>query len=166
MLARWGRRAGAVTCLLLFAGCAQQGATVQSHAVHHLYLVILALATPVFLLVEGLLLWSVVRYRRRDDEPAPQTLGGNRALIGFFAFGAVIVAVLFPFGEQALSVVDHQDPNPVIDIRLEAFQWEWTAFYLNEGIFSTGKTLREPMELEIPVDTPGGSSPSLSKEAR
>ena len=154
MLARWGRRAGAVGCLLLFSACAQQGATVSSHEVHHLYIVILILAAPVFLLVEGLLLWSVVRFRRRDDAPAPQTIGSNRALVGFFAFGAVIVAILFPFGEQALSVVDHQDPNPVVSIRLEAFQWEWTAFYLNEGIFSTGKTLRQPLVFEIPVDTP------------
>ena len=55
------------------------------------------LAAPVFLVVEGLLIWSVVRYRKRDSSAPPQTVGGNRALGVFFAIPAVIVATLFPF---------------------------------------------------------------------
>src|SRR2546421_6081445 len=143
-----GLAAGAV----LLPGCAQAGATEQGQQIHDLYGIIFVLAAFVFVLVEGLLLWSVIRYRQRDDAPAPQTFGSNRALVAFFAFGVVIVGVLFPFGERTLAFVLRQDPTATISIRVEAFQWEWTAVYLNEGVFTTGKTLKQPMVMEIPVD--------------
>jgi cytochrome c oxidase subunit II len=145
--------AGIAAGVFLLVGCARQGASEQGQEVHNLYLIILALGGFVFILVEGLLLWSIVRYRKRDDQPAPQTFGSTRALIGFFAFGAVLVAVLFPFGERALSDVESPEP-PGVNIRIEAFQWEWTALYPDEGIFSTGKTLKQPLVMEVPVDLP------------
>src|SRR3954468_4026133 len=152
----WRRFAafGSAGALLLLTSCAAAGATEQAEKVHTLYLIILGLGGFVFVLVEGMLLFSIVRYRKRDDSPPPpQMFGSNRALIGFFAFGAIIVAVLFPFGEQTLSAVMNQEP-PLVNLRIEAFQWEWTAFYLNEGIFTTGHTLKEPMVMELPVDEP------------
>ncbi|HEY7281331.1 MAG TPA: cytochrome c oxidase subunit II [Actinomycetota bacterium] len=137
----------------MLSSCAKPGATEQGQEVHRLYLIILGLGGFVFVLVEGLLLWSIVRFRKRDDTPPPQMLGSNRALVGFFAFGAVIVSVLFPFGEKTLSDVLRQEPA-LVNLRVEAFQWQWTAFYLNEGIFTTGHTLKEPMVMELPVDEP------------
>jgi len=145
--------AGAAGLALLLGGCAKQGATEQGQQVHHLYGIIFALGAFVFVLVEGLLLWSIVRFRKRDDTEPPQTVGSNRTLVGFFAFGLVIVAVLFPFGEKTLSDVQKNEP-PLVNIRIEAFQWEWTAFYPNEGIFTTGKTLVRPLVIEVPVDEP------------
>jgi cytochrome c oxidase subunit 2 len=147
------RLIGVGASLVLLTGCAHQPATSQGVDVHNLFVIILGLAAFVFLLVEGLLIFSVIRFRKRDDTPAPQIFGSNRTLIAFFAFGAVVVSVLFPFGERALSNVLAQEP-PGENIRIEAFQWEWTAFYLNEGIFSTGKTLKTPMVMEVPVDVP------------
>ena len=127
--------------LVLLTGCAHTSATSQGQNVHNLYGIILAMAAVVFVLVEGLLIYSIIRFRRRDDRPAPQILGSNRTLIAFFAFGAILVSILFPFGERALSAVLAPE-LPGESIRIEAFQWEWTAYYLNEGIFSTGKTLK------------------------
>jgi cytochrome c oxidase subunit II len=154
MGAKWRFLAGLGMCLPLLAGCAREGGTLQAHEIHQLYITILVLGAFVFVLVEGILLWSIIRYRKRDDTEAPQSFGSNRALAGFFAFGAVIVAVLFPFGERTLGFVQAQEPNPALNIRIEGFQWEWTAYYLNEGIFTTGKTLSHPMVMEIPVDEP------------
>jgi cytochrome c oxidase subunit II len=153
MRRRWRRFAGLGATALLLSACAQQGATDQAKKIHNLYLIILGLGAFVFVLVEGLLIYSIVRFRKRDDVPPPQVFGSNRALVGFFAFGAVLVAVLFPFGEKTLSDVQKQEP-PLEDIRIEAFQWEWTAYYLNEGIFTTGRTLKQPMVMELPVDAP------------
>src|SRR5205823_1118454 len=120
--------------LVLLTGCAHKAATSQGVEVHNLFGIILGLAAFVFLLVEGLLIFSIIRFRKRDDTPAPQVFGSNRALIAFFAFGAILVSILFPFGERALSGVLAPE-QPGENIRVEAFQWEWTAFYLNEGIF-------------------------------
>jgi cytochrome c oxidase subunit II len=147
---RWGSLGA---CALLLSGCIKQPATEQAKSVHELYFIILALAAFVFVTVEGLLVYSIIRFRRRDEEEAPQRFGSNRVLGSFFAIGAVLVAVLFPFGERALMDVEASQP-PGLNLRIEAFQWEWTAFYLDEGIFSTGKTLKTPMVLELPVDIP------------
>jgi cytochrome c oxidase subunit 2 len=155
-----GRRRAlvAATCALALplAGCAQEGATVQGQHVHDLYVLIAILAAPVFLGVEGALLWCVVRYRKRgeDDDEPPQAAGNRRWLALFFAIPTVIVAFLFPFGERTLAAVQHQDPNPAVDIRVEAFQWQWTFYYLNEGFFETGKTLHKAALMELPIGQP------------
>jgi cytochrome c oxidase subunit 2 len=138
---------------LLLTGCAQHGISAQSQDVHRLYGIIMLLAAPVFIGVEGLLLWCVVRYRKRDADAAPQTVGGPRSLGVFFAIPAVIVAILFPFGEATLIQVQQQE-TPQVQIHVEGFQWEWTFLYLNEGIFVSGKTLVRPAVMVLPVDEP------------
>ena len=137
----------------LLTGCAQQGISEKSQEVHTLYLIILGLAGLVFICVEAALIWCVVRYRKRDDAPAPQTVGGSRSLGVFFAIPAVIVAILFPFGEMTLMKIQEQE-IPQVQIHVEGFQWEWTFLYVNEGIFVSGKTLVRPAVMVLPVDEP------------
>ncbi len=145
-------------CLVLLSGCAKQGISPQSKDVHQLYLIIMALALPVFVAVEALLIWCIVRYRKRDDSSAAQSVGGNRSLVVFFTIPAVIVAVLFPFGERTLMALEKQT-TPQVHIKVEGFQWEWTFLYLSEGIFISGKTASEdapqvPAVMELPVGEP------------
>ena len=144
------------TVLLGLTGCAQSGATVQGQKIHGLYNVILALAAPVFVVVEALLLWYAFKSRRRapSEEEPPQSHGTRRALIIFFLIPTLIVAVDYAFGEQTLADVQHQDPAPTVVIRVEGFQWQWTFYYVNEGFFTTGKTLVKPAEMVVPVDEP------------
>jgi cytochrome c oxidase subunit 2 len=139
-------------------GCAKEGISPQGRDVHQLYVVIMLLAAPVFLIVEGLLIWSIVRYRRRDDAAPPQTVGGNRSLGVFFVIPAIIVATLFPFGEATLMKIEKAEV-PQVKIHVEGFQWEWTFLYLNEGIFVSGKTAsdtapQQPAQMYLPVDEP------------
>ena len=144
-----------VPATLLLASCAKQGISPTGKDVHQLYLVIMALALPVFIGVEALLIWCIVRYRKRDDSPPKQSVGGNKSLAVFFAIPAVIVAVLFPFGEQTLMKLENQ-PLPQVHIKVEGFQWEWTFLYLSEGIFVAGQTAavdkpQVPAVMELPV---------------
>ena len=83
--------------------------------------------------------------RRRSGGPAPSAV--------FFAIPALIVALLFPFGEATLMRIQEQE-TPQVQIRVEGFQWEWTFLYLNEGIFVSGKTLVRPAVMVLPVDEP------------
>jgi cytochrome c oxidase subunit 2 len=148
--------AGTALLAVLGSACAEQGATVQGQKVHTLYVIIAIMAAPVFLGVEGLLLWSVWRFRmrRRDEGVGPQTFGTTRALVIFFAVPTVIVASLFAVGESVLASVQRQDPSPLVTIRAEGFQWEWTFYYLNEGFFVSGKTLVKPALMVIPIGEP------------
>jgi cytochrome c oxidase subunit 2 len=154
---RPGKRWLAPAAVLLavgLSGCAKQGADVNGQRVHSLYDVIFALALPVFVVVEALLLWYVLRYRKRDDRTPPQSFGTRRALIIFFLIPTIIVAADYAYGERTLAQVEKLDPNPQVVIRVEGFQWEWTFYYLNEGVFSTGKTLVKPALMVVPVDEP------------
>jgi cytochrome c oxidase subunit 2 len=138
---------------LLLTGCALHGVTTEGQDVDTLYNTIFTLAAPVFVGVEVVLLWFIFRYRKRDDREPPQTQGSNRILIIFFMIPTIIVAVLFPFGERTLSQVQ-ENPAPGVTIKVQGFQWEWTFNYVNEGFFSTGKTLVKPALMELPVDQP------------
>src|SRR6266516_5831138 len=149
-----GRVLLAAPLLLLLSGCAAVPATQQGAEVHSLYRTIFLLAAPVVVVVEGLLVWIIWRYRRHSDAEPPQSHGSRRALIIFFLIPTVLVAADYGFGEATLASVDRIDPNPQVVIRVEGFQWEWTFYYLNEGFFTTGVTLTKPAQLEIPVDEP------------
>jgi cytochrome c oxidase subunit II len=139
---------------VLGTGCAKAGVTDQAQEVHSLYVTIAAIAAPVFIIVEVLLVFFVIRYRKRDDEAPPQQMGSTRALSIFFAIPLVIVTILYVFGETTLASIQKEDPHPQVLIRVEGFQWEWTFYYLNEGFFTSGKTLVKPAEMVVPVDVP------------
>src|SRR4029434_9087622 len=82
----------------LLGGCAKQGATIQGQQIHDHYVLIIILAAPVFLGVEGALLWCILRYRQRragDDRPVPQAAGGPRSPGGVFGTPARPVGLLF-----------------------------------------------------------------------
>ncbi len=137
---------------LVLAGCAQQGVSTQAQDIHDLYVRIAVLAAPVFVGVEAFLLWCVFRYRKRDDQPAPQGAGSGSVLAIFFAIPTVIIAVLFPFGEQTLSYVQHREKDPGVVINVDAFQWQWTFTYVNEGLVTSGKTLVKSAVMAVPVN--------------
>lgn len=142
--------------LIVTPGCVYSGITPTARQVHSLYWIIFSLAAGVFAVVILWLLMSVVVFRRRrgDDTPPPQREGKTWIVVGFFLIGLVLVATLFPFGERTLASVDKVAKNPPVVIKMEGFQWEWTAYYLNEGLFVTGKTLKQPLVFDVPVDQP------------
>jgi cytochrome c oxidase subunit 2 len=130
------------------------GISEKAQQTHDLFYVILWLALPVFLFVEGMLATCLVRFRDRgQDSPAPlQDYGNNRALFAFFAVPLVIVVVLLGFGEHTLQQVDRQEPDPAVRVTVTGFQWEWSATYPDNGITVTGVTLKSPMVMELPVN--------------
>ena len=70
---------------LSLAGCEAafppNAATVQGLLIEDLYKLVFVLAAIVFLLVEGLVIWSVIRYRRKaSDAVLPAQTHGNLAL--------------------------------------------------------------------------------------
>ncbi len=155
-VARHLRLAGVLVLPLVTSACVPAGISAKSTDVHRLFYIILWLALPVFLFVEGMLAVSVIRFRRRrgDESEPPQNPGNNTALAAFFAGPLVVIVVLLAVGEVTLAKVDHIDPRPVERVVITGFQWEWSARYLNEGVTVTGKTLRQPLTMALPVDTP------------
>jgi cytochrome c oxidase subunit II len=139
--------------LLSTSGCVKQGISPKARETHNLFYVILWLALPVFLFVEGMLVVSLVRFRRkRGDLTEPvQDYGSTRALMAFFGGPMVVVVILLAFGDHTLANVDHIDPHPAQKIIVNGFQWEWSATY-PQGFTVTGQTRKSAMVMELPVD--------------
>ncbi len=142
--------------VVLASGCAKQGVSSKAHEVHNLFYVILWLALPVFIFVEGFLLLSVIRFRRRrgDDSEPPQTSGNNVALAVFFAVPLLIITLLLAFGEKTLAQVERPVSGSGESLRVSGSQWQWSADYLKEGVTVAGVTNQRPMVIELPVDKP------------
>ncbi|MBF8289701.1 MAG: cytochrome c oxidase subunit 2 [Chloroflexi bacterium] len=108
-------------------------ATTQGRDIRGLYDIVFALAIGIFLLVEGLIVWSVIRYRRRpgDIELPAQTHGNNVAEIVWTVVPTAIVLFLFVISWQSLSRVDAISAKPDIRIHAIAGQFQWQFEYLD-----------------------------------
>lgn len=106
------------------------------------------------LLVWGLLVFVLVRYRRRGDD-ADATLPDQRAFhnpleITYTAIPVVIVAGLFGVSWVTVDRVNDLQPDPPTTVEVIGFQWSWQFVYPDEGITVTGEP-GEPPELVLPV---------------
>ena len=122
-------------------------------SVDRLYPLVFYIAVGVFLLVEGLLIWIVLRYRRRpaDGSLPTQTHGHNLLEIIWTAIPALIVTGLFVLTLDTLAEIERVDAQPgsvVVDVT--GFQWQWTFDYPNEGLSFTGAGAQGPT-MAVPV---------------
>jgi cytochrome c oxidase subunit 2 len=118
----------------VLAGCAPHGVTAQGREIERLYNFFLAAAAVVWVVVTGLMLWSIVRYRRRGDELPPQIHGSNKLELTWTILPTILVLVLFWATVQTQDRVTGPagDPDPV-QVHVRAFQWQWQFTYLRPG---------------------------------
>jgi len=141
----------AVTALVLAAaGCTPRSVTEQGRAIYDLYNLFLYSAAVVFLVVSALVIWSVVRYRRRGDELPTQTHGNNRLEIAWTLIPTVIVLVLFVFTIQAQNKVLDDPGQADVNLTVTAFQWSWRFTYEGAGAEVVGTPETVP-EMVVPV---------------
>ena len=140
----------AVAALVLAAACTPQSVTEQGQAIYNLYNLFMYIAAVVFVVVSGLVIWSVIRYRRRDDELPTQTHGNNRLELIWTAIPTVIVLVLFVFTIQAQNKVLDSPGEADVNVTATAFQWSWRFTYEGTGAEVVGGPETIP-ELVVPV---------------
>jgi cytochrome c oxidase subunit II len=109
-----------------------EAVTTEAVQVRDLYNIVFFLAAAIFIAVEALIIWTVIRYRRKDgdDELPPQTHGNNLAEILWTVIPTVIVAFLFFISWQTLNTVEAVSENPGVQVRARAAQFQWTFEYL------------------------------------
>jgi cytochrome c oxidase subunit 2 len=154
---RGWRIAACLACaapVMLASGCVKSGISAKAEETNGLFWTIMLLALPVFVLVEGLLVTAIIRFRKRagDDSPPPQTPGGKGAMTAFFAAPLAIVIVMLYFGETVLADVDRVSNNADLHLVVTGFQWQWSANYVDQGFTVTGKTDKSRMVMEVPVN--------------
>ena len=119
--------------------------TEQGARIRDLYTIVFAIAVVIFVLVEGLIIWTVIRYRRKpgDDILPVQTHGNNLAELAWTVIPTIIVAFLFVISWQTLNEVDTASASPQTKIRAVAGQFQWQFDYLADD----GQTIRYTQNL-------------------
>ena len=110
-----------------------KAATEQAVLISNLYDVVFAIAVAIFIAVEGLIVWSILRYRRRPgdvDLPA-QTHGNNLAEALWTLIPTVIVLYMFAISWDTLNKVDAVSADPDIQIHVIAQQFQFKFEYLD-----------------------------------
>jgi cytochrome c oxidase subunit II len=100
--------------------------------IRELYDLVFAIAAVIFLFVEGLIIWSVIRYRRKpgDDTLPPQTHGNAIAEVVWTVVPTIIVGILFVASWSTLNAVEATSAQPQLKVRAVAAQFLWTFDYL------------------------------------
>lgn len=127
--------------------------TKQGVPTQGLYDLTFAIALIVFVLVEGLLLFIAIRFRRKptDTELPPQIHGSTRlellwTIIPMITVTALFVAAIITLNEEYEARA--AEPNLIVDVT--GFQWQWKFVYPEQGITLTG-TGREGPVMALPV---------------
>ena len=105
----------------------------QAQAIASLFNGFLVLSAVIFLVVAGLVIYSLIRYRAKGSaaEP-PQIFGSRRLEIAWTAIPLVIVIVLFVLTVRTMARVDAPlQPNREPDLVITGHQWWWEARYPN-----------------------------------
>ena len=152
---------GLMSALFLFAvGCTKDGQSTWeafgpvAQKQLDLFNVILWVMVAVFILVEGVLVYAIVRYRRRPGDAKPPQIHGKTSLeiiltiiptILVLALGIWSVFTLFELEEPPTD-----GPTP-LQVTVTGHQWWFEFEYPDAG---NGKKIITANEMRIPVDRP------------
>lgn len=109
-------------------------------------------------LVWGLIIWAIIRYRRRRDDEVPVQVRYNLPIEALYTIAPfVVIFVLFFHTVVAQEKVLVEDESTVDhEVLVVGQQWSWSFNYLGEGqgggddVFTVG-TPAEPPTLMLPV---------------
>lgn len=127
---------GALTMLL--GACSgsfgmPRGVSEQAHETFSTWQFFFIVAIPVAGIVYVLLLWSLIRYRRRRSD-APDVLGSQRKEnlpleVVYTVIPVVIIVVLFVVSVRANDRVTEISSDPDLVVKVEAYAWGWRFSY-------------------------------------
>lgn len=133
--------------------------TTQAKEVFWLYNVVLAMGGIVFVGVEGFIVYSVLRYRRRDDRLPTQIHGNNLVEVIWTAIPTVLVLILFVLSTFTLNSISAHSDHPGVTIEVDGYQWYWTFHYVDgdadpaNDVSITGSPANPPV-MALPVGEP------------
>lgn len=138
--------------VLTLAACSQDYPNSTFHtntefnaAIDHLWNRLLFLGTLVFVLIEGLLIYAVFRYRRRANSPAPKQVHGNATLeILWTAIPALILVFIAVPTVRTIFQTQAKAAPGSLQVEVIGHQWWWEFRYPELGITTAN-------ELYIPV---------------
>lgn len=116
-----------------------------------LFYVILWIAAFVFVVVEGMLLFTIFRFRNRPAAQAVQTHGNTKLEIAWTAVPALILMVLLGFTLRSMAVIRAPAESESLAVKVIGHQWWWEFQYPQLGI-TTANQLVVPVGTTIDVE--------------
>ena len=144
-----------------------EAVTAEGEAIRDLYTIVFLIAVAIFFLVEGLILWTVLRYRRKpgDVDLPVQTHGNAIAEVVWTVVPTLIVAFLFVISWQTLNRVEVVSAEPQTRVKAVASQFQWTFEYLDASGQNTVYTQLIPAGADGGMVIPAGRTVQLSLES-
>lgn len=126
--------------------------TDQAEDIDRVWNVFLVGALVVGGLVAGLLVYIVIRFRRRERALPRQVRENIPIEIAYTVVPLLIVIGLFAITFVSVRAVDDVDDDHELLVEVTGFQWQWQFDYPEEGVTIIGTSSAEP-ELVLPVST-------------
>ena len=160
---RWYAPLGLVCCVavMLVAGCSgpYPQSTLEprgdfSQMVDTVFMKTVYLATVVFILVEGALLWAVFKFRGKPTDPDPHQIHGSTVVeIVWTIIPAVVLAIVaVPTVQTIFSTArvpaTSPDGQPALKVEVIGHQWFWEFRYPDLGI-TTANELHVPLNRTV-----------------
>ena len=132
--------------------------TDRAVATKALYDIVFYIAVAIFLIVETMIVFTVLRYRRKPGDEAlpPQIHGNNVVEVIWTAIPTAIVLLLFVMSWQTLNTVEAKPPSEV-HVRAVAARYQWRFDYLDANgatLFSQALPVGEEGGMFLPVGEP------------
>jgi cytochrome c oxidase subunit II len=113
----------------------------------------IALTGAIFVVVAGLIIYTIVRFRRRADDDSrqepPQVYGSNQIEAAWTVIPILIVFVLIGVTARVIaSVQNASPPSSTLKLTLIGHQWWWEVRYPDFGIVTAN-------EIHVPVSESG-----------
>ena len=133
-------------------------ASTPAHTVVGLSYFVLVITAIIFVVVGGLLIYAVIKFRKRatDDgrEPA-QVYGSTQIELAWTIIPVLIVVVLFLATARVLHAIqDAPQPASAVEVTVIGHQYWWEFRYPKLGIVTAN-------ELHIPVSDPANPTPTF-----
>ena len=114
---------------------------------------VLAIAAGIFLVVASLLVYTILRFRRRPGESElqepPQVYGSNQIEAAWTVIPILIVFVLIGVSARVIAAIENASPPPqMLKIELIGHQWWWEVRYPDYGLVTAN-------EIHVPVSSDG-----------
>lgn len=118
--------------------------------INDLFNILFWISVPVFLLVEGLILYAIIRYRRRKRDEMPEQIEGHRPLeITWTVVSLLIIAVVFVLTARFMTTryqveADNGDTTPDLTVHVTGYMFNWDYEYFlgageETGVITTRK---------------------------
>jgi cytochrome c oxidase subunit II len=147
---RWVPLLWAVAVL---TGCSSlpSGGTEQGEEIRAVWAVFFWAGVGVAAVVYGLIVWSILRYRR-TDQPT-QFRDDRRVEVVYTLVPVAMVVLLFLLTLRAETDVEDPARDPAATVRVEAFDWSWRFSYEGTGVEVFG-TPENPPQMVLPAGRP------------